>query len=150
MSSLPVSPEQSIIAICYDGVMPWDPARDLLTMKEQLDSLLGRASSGWVPAADLHEIDDRYVVTIEVPGLSREDLRIECHGHDLTVSGERLGADCPQRYHQLERGHGAFSRVFTFAQAVDSSQVAAELTDGVLTITIPKTHPTATRRVEVR
>lgn len=119
--------------------MPWDPARDLLTMKEQLDSLLGRASSGWVPAADLHESDAGYLVTVEVPGLARGDVQIECRGNDLTVSGERSRADCPQRYHQLERGHGAFSRVFSFGQPVDGNRVTAELADGVLTITIPKT-----------
>jgi len=130
--------------------MPWDPARDLLTMREQLDSLLGRAQSGWVPAADLHETADRYLVTIEVPGLSREDIRIECRGRELTVSGERSGVDCPQRYHQLERGHGAFSRIFAFAQTVDGDSVKAELADGVLTITIPKTHRDAARRVDVR
>jgi HSP20 family protein len=130
--------------------MPWDPARDLLTMKEQLDSLLGRATSGWIPAADLHERDDLFVVSIELPGLTREDVEIECTDHHLTVSGERCGADCPQRYHQLERGHGAFSRRFTFEHAVDSARVSAELADGVLTVTIPKTHPAALRRVEVR
>lgn len=130
--------------------MPWDPARDLLTMKEQLDSLLGRAASGWVPAADLHESAEGYLVTIEVPGLSRADIRIECRGNDLTVSGERSGADCPQRYHQLERGHGAFSRVFSFGQPVDGDGVTAELADGVLTVTIPKTHHDAPRRVDVR
>ncbi|TAK17647.1 MAG: Hsp20/alpha crystallin family protein [Acidobacteria bacterium] len=130
--------------------MPWDPSRDLLTMREQLDSLLGRASSGWVPAADLHECDDRYVVTMEVPGMARDQVRIECHGHELSVSGERSGTDCPQRYHQLERGHGAFARVFAFGQPVDSSRVSAELADGVLTITIPKTHGAAPRRVDVR
>jgi HSP20 family protein len=130
--------------------MPWDPARDLLTMKEQLDSLLGRASSGWVPAADLHESPDAYLVTIEVPGLVRDDIRIECRGHDLTVSGERSGADCPQRYHQLERGHGAFSRRFSFGHAVACDAVTAELADGVLAITIPKTHHDAPRRVDVR
>lgn len=129
--------------------MPWDPARDLLTMKEQLDSLLGRASSGWVPAADLHESDDAYRVTIEVPGLTRECLKIECRGNDLAVSGEGP-ADCPQRYHQLERGHGAFSRVFTFGQPVDGTRVTAELADGVLTITIPKTQSSAPLRVDVR
>ena len=130
--------------------MPWDPARDLLTMKEQLDSLLGRASSGWVPAADLHEEVDRYVVTIEVPGMARDGIQIECRGHELSVSGERSAAECPQRYHQLERGHGAFARVFSFGQPVDSSRVSAELADGVLTITIPKTHSAAPRRVDVR
>lgn len=120
--------------------MPWDPARDLLTMKEQLDSLLGRGSSGWVPAADLHESEDGYLVSMEVPGLARADIRIECRGNDLTVDGERSVADCPQRYHQLERGHGAFSRVFSFGRPVDGNAVTAELLDGVLTITIPKMH----------
>jgi HSP20 family protein len=130
--------------------MPWDPARDLLHMKEQLDSLLGRAASGWVPAADLHESDDCYLVTIELPGLSREDVRIECRGSDLTVSGERSGADCPQRYQQLERGHGAFSRRFSFGQEVDGNGVTAELADGVLSIRVPKTHSAPPRRVDVR
>jgi HSP20 family protein len=130
--------------------MPWDPARDLLHMKEQLDSLLGRASSGWVPAADLHETDEGYTVTLEVPGLTRSDIRIECRGSELTVSGERSGADCPQRYQQLERGHGAFSRRFSFGQTVDGTSVTAELADGVLTIRIPKTQTDAPRRVDVR
>ena len=129
--------------------MPWDPARDLLTMKEQLDSLLGRASSGWVPAADIHETDDHYAVTLEVPGLARECIRIESRGNDLAVSGEGA-ADCPQKYHQLERGHGAFSRVFSFGQPVDGARVTAELADGVLTITVPKTHHDPPRRVDVR
>jgi HSP20 family protein len=143
-------PELLIIAICYDGIMPWDPARDLLTMKEQLDSLLGRASSGWVPAADIHETDDRFLVTIEVPGLSRNDIQIECRGNSLSVSGKGSPADCPQRYHQLERGHGAFSRVFSFGTDVDGEGVTAELADGVLSITIPKTHGDAPRRIDVR
>jgi len=120
--------------------MPWDPARDLLTMKEQLDSLLGRAASGWVPAADLHESDDRFVVAIELPGLSREDVRIECTDYDLTVSGERLGADCPQRYHQLERGQGPFFRSFRFALPVAGDRITADLQDGILLVTIPKIH----------
>lgn len=130
--------------------MPWDPARDLLTMKEQLDSLLGRASSGWVPAADIHETDGEYLVTIEVPGLARERLKIECRGSELLVSGDGSPADCPQRYQQLERGHGAFSRRFAFGQPVDGDRVSAELADGVLTITIPKLHGDAPRRVDVR
>ena len=129
--------------------MPWDPARDLLTMREQLDSLLGRASSGWVPAADIHETEDRYLVSIEVPGLTRECIHIESRGNDLAVSGEGA-ADCPQKFHQLERGRGAFSRVFSFGQPVDGGRVTAELADGVLTIAIPKTVVDAPRRVDVR
>ena len=72
--------------------MPWDPTRDLLTMQEQLDSLFGRATTGWVPAADLHETPDRYVLTLEVPGLTRADVEIEFRNDQLSVRGERPGA----------------------------------------------------------
>ena len=130
--------------------MPWDPTRDLLTMQEQLDSLFGRATTGWVPAADLHETADRYVLTLELPGLARADVQIEFHGGNLTVRGERPGADCPQRYQQLERGHGPFSRVFAFSSAVDGDAITADLADGVLTITVPKASGAIGRRIDVR
>jgi HSP20 family protein len=130
--------------------MPWDPTRDLLTMQEQLDSLFGRATTGWVPAADLHETADRYVLTLEVPGLSRADVDIEFRGDELSVRGERPGADCPQRYQQLERGHGPFARVFSFSQAIDRDAITADLTDGLLTIIIPKTPGGTARRIDVR
>lgn len=119
-------------------------------MQEQLDSLFGRATTGWVPAADLHETADRYVLSLEVPGLQRSDVDIEFRNDQLLVRGERPGADCPQRYQQLERGHGPFSRVFTFSHDIESDHITADLADGVLTITIPKTAGAQSRRIEVR
>jgi HSP20 family protein len=131
--------------------MPWDPTRDLLTMQEQLDSLFGRATTGWVPAADLHETGDRYVLTLEVPGLSRGDVEIEFLNDQLSVRGERSGVDCPQRYQQLERGHGPFARTFAFSHAIDRDGITADLSDGVLTIMIPKaTAGSPVRRIDVR
>jgi HSP20 family protein len=129
---------------------PADPARDLLTMQEQLDSLFGRATTGWVPAADLTETADRYVLTLEVPGLTRADVQIEFRDDQLLVRGERPGADCPQRYQQLERGHGAFSRVFSFGPDVDREAIVADLANGLLTITVPKTAGASSRRIDVR
>jgi len=119
-------------------------------MQEQLDSLFGRATTGWVPAADLHETEDRYVLTLELPGLSRADVEIEFRNDQLSVRGERPGGDCPQRYQQLERGHGPFARVFSFVQEIDRDGIAADLADGVLTITIPKIPGAAARRIDVR
>jgi len=69
--------------------MPWDPVRDLLTMQERLESLFGQAAPGWVPPVDLTELDDRYILTMELPGFSRADVQIEYHDHVLTVRGER-------------------------------------------------------------
>jgi HSP20 family protein len=119
--------------------MPWDPARDLLTMQERLESLFGRAAPGWVPPVDLFEHADRYVLSVELPGLSRDDIRIEGGDDAIVVSGQRPSRSCcPGRYHQLERGQGPFSRSFRFGQPIQVEGISADLVDGVLTITIPK------------
>ena len=119
--------------------MPWDPARDLLTMQERLESLFGRANPGWVPPVDLSELQDRYVLTVELAGLSRTDVELHGDEHTLVLRGRRPGlACCPERFQQLERGQGQFSRSFRFAQAVDADAITADLADGVLTVVVPK------------
>lgn len=127
--------------------MPWDPARDLLTMQERLESLFGKAHPGWVPAVDLAETGDRYLITVEIPGMTRADVSLEFAEPVLTVRGTRPPQPCtPERYQQLERGQGQFSRSFKFALPVAADGITADVADGVLTITIPKTTP---RRIEV-
>jgi HSP20 family protein len=119
--------------------VPWDPVRDLLNMQEQLESLFGRATTGWSPPVDLVELDDRYVVTIEVPGLARTEVQLDYADSVLTVRGKRAAADCcPERYQQLERGQGEFSRSLRFEARVDADQISADLANGVLTISVPK------------
>ncbi len=130
-------------------MMPWDPTRDLLAMQERLESLFGRGAPGWVPAVDLVEFSDRYVLTMELPGLRREDVTIDLQGHMVRVHGQRPGPPCcPDRYLQLERGQGAFARTFQFAAPVDAPGVTADLVDGVLTIVVPK-EPRERRQIEI-
>ena len=129
--------------------MPWDPMRDLLTMQERLESLFGRAAPGWVPPVDLCERPDRYVLTVELPGLRREDVQIDSDGETVTMKGQRPSqACCPERYQQLERGQGPFSRSFRFALPISADAITADLADGVLTVTIPKVAPVA-RHIDV-
>ena len=123
--------------------------RDLLTMQERLESLFGRATPGWVPPVDLAEWDERYVLTVELPGMTREDVHLDYADGTLTVRGQRPGQGCcPERYQQLERGQGQFSRLFRFAHPVYADGITADLADGVLTVTIPKAAP-GPRRVSV-
>ena len=130
--------------------MPWDPVRDLLTMQERLESLFGRATPGWVPPVDLAELDDRYLLTLELPGLALSDITLEYLDQMLTVRGRRAPLDCcPERYQQLERGQGPFSRSFRFAGPVRGDDISATLADGVLTVTVPKTAAAERRRVQV-
>ena len=129
--------------------MPWDPVRDLLTMQERLESLFGRSTPGWVPAVDLCEVADRYVLTIELPGLCRDDVKIEVQDGLVTLRGRRPGQTCcPERYQQLERAQGQFSRSFRFAVPIVADDISAELANGVLTVSIPKAE-SGTRQIEV-
>ena len=130
--------------------MPWDPVRDLLTMQERLESLFGRATPGWVPPVDLAEQPDRYVLTVELAGLTRADVQIDFDNHVLTVRGTRPGQDCcPERYQQLERGQGTFSRSFRFALPIVAARISADFADGVLTVVVPKAGATPERHIEV-
>jgi HSP20 family protein len=127
--------------------MPWDPTRDLLTLQERLESLFGHAAPGWVPPVDLAEFEDRYVITLEAPGLARANIHVDYRDQVLTIRGERQGDGCcPERYQQFERGHGAFSRSFQFAQPIADDRISADLADGVLTVTAPKMAP---RRITI-
>ena len=96
----------------------------------------------WTPAIDVYETADRYVVTAEVPvsRASRSSSRVE--ENRLTIRGSRPVAvprGRSRRYHQVERGHGAFARTFEFTDAISSDRIKADLHDGILTVTLPKT-----------
>jgi HSP20 family protein len=130
--------------------MPWDPVRDLLTMQERLESLFGRATPGWVPPVDLAEHPDRYVLTVELAGLNRSDVQLDFDRQVLTVRGTRSSQECcPERYQQLERGQGTFSRSFRFALPVSGDRITADLADGVLTVVVPKAVSPGERQIDV-
>jgi HSP20 family protein len=129
----------------------WDPIRDLLALHQRLDRLgsLGPSPTGWAPPVDLHETPDAYVITAEVPGLSRDDVHIEMHDGRLTLSGTRPERGPCESYHRMERGHGAFSRTFQLPLPVDAEAITADLKDGVLTVTCPKAPEAGTRRIRI-
>jgi HSP20 family protein len=127
----------------------WDPLHDLLALHERLNRLGVEDAPGWTPAVDLYETPDRFVVSLELPGLSREHIKIEIQQETLVVRGERpVQHEEGARYHRVERGHGAFVRSFALPQPVDVEGVAAEFHDGVLTVVVPKKAPQQ-RRVDI-
>lgn len=139
---------------CYDSVVAfarWDPFRDLLTLQERMDRLSGEYAAGWAPPVDLYETSDRYEVIVEVPGLSRDQIQIHLQDGTLTIEGERGSPDVScEQYHRVERGHGRFSRSFQLREPIEASAITADLRDGVLTVSVPKTPQPETRRIPVR
>lgn len=127
----------------------WDPIRDLLAIQQRLDRF-APGPSGWMPPVDLHETVDQYVITAEVPGLTREDVQIHVKEGHLTLSGTRRErASTCEQYHRIERGHGTFTRTFHLPVPVDRERVTADLRDGILTVTCPKTPEAASRRIRI-
>jgi HSP20 family protein len=126
----------------------WDPIRDLLAIQQRLDRF-APGPSGWSPPVDLHETEEHYVLTAEVPGLDRDDLSIQMHDGRLTLAGVRRERESScEQFHRVERGRGSFSRTFQLPMAVDADRITADLRDGVLTVTCPKTeHPA--RRIDI-
>ncbi len=114
-----------------------------------MERLPAPAQQGWVPAADLCETADAYIVTAELPGVPRPQIRIDVHDGQLTVHGRRDARVACEQYHQVERGHGEFSRSFRLPHTIVAERISAELKDGVLTIVVPKGQPQGPRRVDV-
>jgi HSP20 family protein len=127
----------------------WDPVRDLLAIQLKMERLPAPAPRGWVPAADLCETADAYIVTAELPGVPRQQIRVDIHDGHLVLHGRRDARVACEQYHQVERGHGEFSRMFRLPADVAADRVAAELKDGVLTIVVPKIAGQGPRRVDV-
>jgi len=128
----------------------WDPFRDLVVIQHRLDRLPLTGAAGWAPPVDVYETDSAFVLTAEVPGLRRASITIAIHEGRLVVEGRRDGRVPADTYHQLERGHGAFSRTFALPSTADTDQITADLSDGVLTITVPRRSSSGARRIDVR
>ena len=127
----------------------WDPLRDLLAIQHRLERIASSGPQGWVPAVDLCETAEAFIATAELPGLGRDQINIQVNDGRLTLQGRRDARVPCEQYHQVERGHGEFARTFALPSAVDVEHIAADLKEGVLTITIPKSPEKGSRRVDV-
>ena len=131
----------------------WDPLRDLLALHEQLGHLVGTDAPGWTPPVDLYETASDFVLTAELPGLTRDQIDIHAEDSRIVLRGARLpGSDREiptEQFHRVERGHGHFSRAFSLPEAIDVDAVTADLKDGILTVTIPKAAGRGARRIDV-
>ena len=109
------------------------------------------AGQRWMPAMDLIEVEDHYLLKADLPGLSEEDVSIEVDQGVLTVAGERK-AEHEQRekgWHRIERSFGSFQRQLTLPEGVDPDAVSADFDRGVLTVRIPKPERVKPRRITI-
>ena len=112
---------------------------------------LGLAKHQYSPAVDLDNEDDRYVVSIETPGMKAEDVELSLDDGHLTIKGEKrsLRQSEDERLIVRERRYGAFERSIRLPDDIDRSKVTATYDDGVIEVTIPKSTAASARSKKI-
>ena len=131
----------------------WDPLRDLLALHEQLGHLVGTDAPGWTPPVDLYETADDYVLTAELPGLTRDQIDIHAEERRIVIRGAR-GADPAAPFRASNTTASSAATAASRARSrcprsIDVDAITADLKDGMLTVTIPKARDRGTRRIDV-
>lgn len=115
----------------------------------------GAANRVWVPALDVVEKHDAYVVVAELPGINQSQVELRFEQNVLTIRGEKNplfdpSKDGELRVYAAERVTGSFQRSIRLPEFVDGDKISAELRNGVLTITIPKATAAQPRKIEIQ
>jgi HSP20 family protein len=118
---------------------------------ESPSDLRGQTLGGWLPAVDLYEDKDNFIVKAELPGLKKEDIDISLHEGFLTISGERKEEkkyDTSETY-RTERFVGRFHRSINLPSKVQTDKINATYKDGVLTVSLPKAEESKPKQITV-
>jgi len=136
------------------ALIRWEPARELNSLFSSIfDTPTGSVSAGrrWLPAMDLVETDDHFVLRADLPGLSEDDVDVTLENDVLTVSGQRK-AETETRekgYYRVERASGSFRRSLSLPEGVDPDAIEANFDKGVLEVRIPKPEQRKPRKVAI-
>lgn len=145
------------------GLTPWRPLRELEEMERRFEDLFGRTlmpalwrrwpaeGRPWMPAIEVVEKEDGYVVKAELPGTRQEDIDVSLVGDTLSIRGERKAETetKEENYYTREFSYGSFHRSIGLPSNVDPQKIEATFGDGVLEISIPKGAEVKAKKVSV-
>jgi HSP20 family protein len=145
------------------ALIRWEPARELGTLQNEMNRLFKTffdAPTGatgeaplrrWMPAMDLLETEDHFVLRADLPGMTEDDVNIELEDTTLTISGQRKAEheERKEGAYRVERAFGSFSRSLTLPQGVDPEAVTANFEHGVLEVHVPKPEQRKPRRIAI-
>ncbi len=145
------------------AIVSWEPTRELQSIQQEMNRLFGTffdpegAGNGvaarrrWIPAMDLVEEGESFVLRLDVPGVSEDDVKVELAENVLTISGERKTERESEKdgSRRIERAWGSFSRSLTLPDGIDADAIDAQYDRGVLEVRIPKPELRKPRRVSI-
>jgi HSP20 family protein len=140
------------------GITPWRPFRELEEWERRFDDLFERPlwrlpveERGWMPAVDVFEKEDRFVVKAELPGMTEEDIDVSVVGDTLSIKGEKKTETeiKEEDYYRCERSYGSFYRSIPIPSNVDANKIEASFEDGVLEVALPKSAKVKPKKIAV-
>ncbi len=141
------------------AITRWDPFREVVALQSRVNSLFREinesdsplTTAGFVPAVDVYEDARKVVLKLEVPGMEEKDLDIRVENHTLTVKGERKfeKEEKEENFHRIERRYGTFYRAFTLPSTVDTENVQATYSAGVLKLELNKKPEAQPKQIKV-
>jgi HSP20 family protein len=110
------------------------------------------ATSAWVPAIDLKEEVNQFIIEADIPGVDPKDIEISMANGVLTIKGERKSESQEEgkNYHRVERIHGSFYRRFSLPDTADADKIVASGKNGVLQVRIPKKEVAQPRKIAIQ
>ncbi|WP_322001848.1 Hsp20/alpha crystallin family protein [Marinobacter alexandrii] len=141
----------------------WNPVREFDDLMNRYNRMFGPnwggeregkdlfSRSDWAPAVDIKETAESFTIDAELPGMSKDDVKVTVHDGVLTIEGERKHEEetKDKKQHRIERFYGSFMRRFTLPENVDENSVKANFKDGLLTLTLQKSEPREPKAIEV-
>ena len=141
------------------AITRWDPFREVVALQNRVNSLFRDLNEGddplatasFVPAVDIYEDPQKVMLKLEVPGIDQKDLDVRIEDHTLTVKGERKfeAEEKEQNFHRIERRYGSFYRAFTLPSTVDTQNIGANYTAGVLKLELKKKPEAQPKQVKI-
>jgi len=142
------------------ALVRWEPARELPTLQSEMNRLFstffdpansGASAPRFVPAMDLIETPDAFMLKADLPGIPERAVHVEVEDDVLTISGERRSEQHEEKngHVRIERATGSFRRAVTLPDGIDAEQVQASFENGVLEVRIPKPAERKPHRVQI-
>lgn len=135
-----------------------NPFKELFEMQRNLNNLFeGKTTSeetalnAWTPVVDIYEDQDAFLLKLELPEVSKEDIKVSLNENVLSISGERRFENEDKRdgYHRVERNYGQFYRSFTLPPNINAEAIDAQYKDGVLRLSLPKKEEAKPKAISV-
>jgi len=148
------------------SIIKWKPAENQLRFRSEFDKLFDRFFDSFFqdnnfgenlatfpinPRADIEETGKEYLVSLELPGIDKNDLKLHIEDNKLFIKGEKKQSkDIKEaKYVSCERSYGGFQRIFDLSSTIKSNEIEAEYKDGVLKIKLPKTEESKRKEIPI-